>query len=147
MGADMIGYMIAGPAKIEDADLITKARDNARHVVKTLQDMLESDFDPPTRKPLRGSTETLDDRVLRIVVGDTSVEHGYFSGFNLDEFVTEFVEFWNRPDSRDAAYRMVGEHKVVFAGDRSWGDEPDGYGYRMLRDADTLGLTDDLGLF
>ena len=148
MGADMIGYMIAGPAKLDDADLIAKARDNARYVVGKINDYLEvRELADSADKPLRGSTATLDDRVQRIITDNCAMGADYFDGFNVEEFITEFVAFWNDPNTRDAVWRMVGDQKVVFAGDRSWGDEPDGYGYRMLRDADTLGLTNDLGLF
>ena len=145
MGADMIGYIIAGPEKLTDESLIAKARENARYVVGKLKDYLEfrgvSD-----ELPLRGSAATLDDRVKRIIMDNCAMGADYFDGFNVEEFITEFVEFWNSPTSRDAVWRMVGDQKVVFAGGMSWGDSPSGYGFTMLRDAEELGLTDDLGL-
>lgn len=147
MGADMIGYMVAGPRNIDES-LIAKARDNARYVVGKLNDYLEArELDENATQPLRGSTASLDDRVQRIITDNCAMGADYFDGFNVEEFITEFVEFWDRPDSRDAVWRMVGDQKVVFAGDMSWGDSPSGYGFTMLRDAEELGLTDDLGLF
>ena len=147
MGADMIGYIIAGPEKLTDESLIVKARENARYVVGKVNDYLEDrELIERIEKPLRGSTATLDDRVKRIITDNCAMGADYFDGFNVEEFITEFVAFWNDPNTRDAVWRMVGDQKVVFAGDMSWGDSPSGYGFTMLRDAEELGLTDDLGL-
>ena len=68
-----------------------------------------------------------------------------------EEFVDEFIHFWDEPCGRDVSCRTFctkpggGQKtlvKIVFAGDMSWGDEPEGYGYTTLKTSDMAGLHD-----
>ena len=80
------------------------------------------------------------------------VEAGHvFTGTadNLAKEVQAFVTAWNegrfrdlssRPDPRDPAW------KIVVAGERSWGDEPDGLGFQMLKKAFGLTIAQLLGV-
>ena len=67
----------------------------------------------------------------------------------LAKEVREFVDFWNDGCARDLACRPDPEHpgrKVVVAGELSWGDEPDGFGYQTLKRAFGLGIAQALGV-
>ena len=67
----------------------------------------------------------------------------------LAKEVQEFVAGWNDGCFRDLAFRIDPEkpgRKVVVAGELSWGDEPDGRGYQMLKKAFGLGIAQLLGV-
>jgi hypothetical protein len=76
---------------------------------------------------------------------DHDVEAEHVFGRSTEDLVQEvrqFVADWNDGGFRDLSYREDPLHprrKVVVAGDLSWGDEPDGAGYQMLKKA--FGLT------
>jgi hypothetical protein len=68
---------------------------------------------------------------------------------DLAKMVQGFVDDWNKPSFRDMATRQDPDHpdrKVVIAGDMSWGDEPDGAGYQMLKRAFGLSIAQFLGV-
>ena len=63
--------------------------------------------------------------------------------------VREFAAGWSDGRYRDLSFRIDPEkpgRKVVIAGELSWGDEPDGEGYRMLKKAFALGIAQRLGV-
>ena len=67
----------------------------------------------------------------------------------LAKEIQEFVAGWNDGGFRDLAFRIDPEkpgRKVVVAGELSWGDEPDGRGYQMLKKAFGLGIAQSLGV-
>ena len=67
----------------------------------------------------------------------------------LAKVVQEFAAGWNDGHFRDLAFRIDPEkpgRKVVVAGELSWGDEPDGRGYQMLKKAFGLGIAQLLGV-
>jgi len=67
----------------------------------------------------------------------------------LAKVVQEFATGWNDGHFRDLAFRIDPEkpgRKVVVAGELSWGDEPDGRGYQMLKKAFGLGIAQLLGV-
>ena len=68
---------------------------------------------------------------------------------DLAKQIQEFVAGWNDGQFRDLSYRDDPEkpgRKVVVAGELSWGDEPDGRGYQMLKKAFGLGIAERLGV-
>jgi hypothetical protein len=68
---------------------------------------------------------------------------------DLTREIQEFVTGWNDGCFRDLAFRDGPEkpgRKVVVAGELSWGDEPDGLGYQMLKKAFGLGIAQRLGV-
>ncbi len=68
---------------------------------------------------------------------------------DLAKEVQEFAAAWNDGCFRDLAFRIDPEkpgRKVVVAGEMSWGDEPDGRGYQMLKKAFGLGIAQQLGV-
>jgi len=67
----------------------------------------------------------------------------------LAKAVREFAAAWNEGRFRDLAFRVDPDEpgrKVVVAGELSWGDEPDGLGYQMLKKAFGLGIAQRLGI-
>jgi len=67
----------------------------------------------------------------------------------LARIVQGFVDDWNKPYYRDMASRPDPDdrnRKVVVAGELSWGDEPDGAGYQLLKRAFGLGIAQSLGV-
>ena len=77
-------------------------------------------------------------------------EHAFIG--TLDELakaVREFAMAWNEGHFRDLTFRIDPEkpgRKVVVAGELSWGDEPSGLGYQMLKKAFGLGIAQRLGV-
>ena len=68
---------------------------------------------------------------------------------DLAKIVQGFVDDWNKPHYRDMASRPDPDdrnRKVVVAGELSWGDEPDGAGYQLLKRAFGLGIAQSLGV-
>ena len=68
---------------------------------------------------------------------------------DLADEVRDFVANWNQGRFRDLTCRDDPEkpgRKVVVAGELSWGDEPDGAGYQMLKKAFGLGIAQRLGV-
>ncbi len=67
----------------------------------------------------------------------------------LVKAVKEFATAWNEGRFRDLSSRVDPDkpgRKVVVAGELSWGDEPDGLGYQMLKKAFGLGIAQRLGV-
>ena len=83
---------------------------------------------------------------------DHEVEAGHVFDGTLDDLakaVQEFVAGWNDGHFRDLAFRIDPQkpgRKVVIAGELSWGDEPDGRGYQILKKAFGLGIAQLLGV-
>jgi hypothetical protein len=81
-----------------------------------------------------------------------NVEAGHVFGSGLEGLakeVRDFVAGWNNGGFRDLSYRVDPLHprrKVVVAGERSWGDEPQGVGYQMLKKAFGLTIAQRLGV-
>ncbi len=92
--------------------------------------------------------------LMQSVLGDSDYDvesRHVFTGTpeELAKAVQEFVEAWNDSCFRDTSYRIdpdKPDRKVVVAGELSWGDEPDGFGYQMLKKAFGLGIAQRLGV-
>jgi hypothetical protein len=80
------------------------------------------------------------------------VEAGHVFGSapeDLAKEIRDFVAGWNNGGFRDLSYRVDPLHprrKVVVAGELSWGDEPQGVGYQMLKKAFGLTIAQRLGV-
>jgi hypothetical protein len=64
---------------------------------------------------------------------------------NPKKLVEEFIDFWANGYARDATSRLDPDDPtkiIMFAGSESYGDEPNGYGYNMLKKAFQVGLRD-----
>lgn len=65
------------------------------------------------------------------------------------EIVDNFVGLWRNGDARDCAKRedpFDSEVQIMVAGERTWGDTPDGDGFQTLRTAFELGIAQQLGV-
>ena len=80
------------------------------------------------------------------------VEAAHVFGISLEALTKEVWDFaagWNNSRFRDLSYRADPLHprrKVVVAGELSWGDEPEGAGYQMLKKAFGLTIAQRLGV-
>jgi len=149
MGADLIGYMCLGPKKISEAQAEAAER-RAWEIFQALKTWYGDDEgegeQPEILKGLGlgGVDEAYQLESLRFG-GDADIATA--TKDDIDALVDEIVGFWNDPGSRDAVDRWISDtEKVVFCGDMSWGDEPDGYGYRLLKMAHVLDILEPLGI-
>jgi hypothetical protein len=152
MGADLIGYLAKGPRTLDSALKDTaKARvAEVAVLVAELEAKLEAaDVDYPTDSddspaelrwdprlpaPLYDDLELAWDMLIRAVYGRLEP---------LD-IVDDLFHVWehgardshSRPDPDDP------EQRLMFAGELSWGDTPEGFGYKTLDAASALGLLD-----
>ena len=73
-------------------------------------------------------------------------------GVDSTEALARFlVRAWNEllPNARDVAFRQIpGDEtrRIIFAGDMTWGDEPDGTGYVLLRVMHGCGFAEASGI-
>lgn len=118
MGADLIGYLVLGPRQIE----------------RSTADF-EAFFDQHKSRFEDAAPEDPD----VIVPCDTEQWEAESHALSREAFVKgceAFVEFWNFNNSRDCASRALpgaeDTRKVMFAGDMSWGDTPEGHGYQCF---------------
>lgn len=139
MGADLITYIVVGPEKLNITKALRKRVitriENVASTVKQAQK--DPDFDW-SEDPLIGS------------MGEDLNEIEWVVDIEPEKFLNNFVAMWNKGEARDTNGRIVKMHgkkmRVVVAGDVTWGDEPSGDGYIMLRDAERLGLYELLNL-
>jgi hypothetical protein len=68
---------------------------------------------------------------------------------NPAQEIRAFVDWWATTDGRDTCSRTDPDdprQKLVYAGEMSWGDEPQGLGYQMLKKAFAWGFAKALGV-
>lgn len=131
MGADLLGYTIVRPLRGS-----TKIAE--KHIAKI--------------KTVLSSTKLTDAQKMKSL-GKLSVELNYshdvesMSDAEYIETIKDLVESVKLGDEggRDLSTRwaLIGGRKIeiLFAGDMSWGDEPDGHGYNILKTYDQLGIS------
>jgi hypothetical protein len=143
MGADQIGFLLIGPADIPERRIAVARRHAAR-----LKAAAE------TQRNQRTKTQQAIYRELRQALKDYE---GYPDGEDLDartqevaaegeSVVDEMLDAWGGDQPRDVASRTVGRQQIWYAGDMSWGDTPDGEGYRIARLALVSGVAARLGI-
>ena len=149
MGADFISYCCIGPIKLSASKKMRQKADQrvAKFIDLACHSMTLADDE----------VEEHDEELQNLA------RHPFFKHLELPEdvrwaqeykgqpekLVEEFLELWHG-GSRDSDSRAIPKdklkRKVVFTGDMSWGDEPDGYGFTMLKRADQSGLLDIYGV-
>lgn len=154
MGADFISYCVFGPKKLSTSKTVLK---KAEKVVKEYV-ALACELDELVKRGCDSSQGRLErdeaDEEVRSLMDKHGIECvedvrwacNYRS--TPTQFLDEFFDVWNNY-SRDSAGRDVPgrpKQKVWYAGDMSWGDEPDGYGYQTMKKADMCGLLPIFGL-
>lgn len=74
----------------------------------------------------------------------------YLTQIDHKKVVEDLFDLWNGQEAaRDWAERSVPYDvlkKVVVAGDMSWGDEPEGWGFETLKQTDALGIHPIVGI-
>jgi hypothetical protein len=138
VGADMIGFLVTGPRKINDRAVRKAARwlwqtiKCGRRVCSACDGDIGADVDD----------------VCPHCGHDVVALPELKSEAEVVEYVRKLVSDWP-PDFRDVASRQDPERDtdlLVFAGDMSYGDEPDGGGYQLLKTILGLGIADALGI-
>lgn len=136
MGADLIAYTVVGPPKLKPSRVLRKkALANAGHVIAAAQQAeKDPDFDWDQDKFLKNFEPEMFSEIASL---------------EAEQVLSDLLEVWEG-GARDSTSRVIafGKKKlrVLTAGEMSWGDEPEGFGYQTLRDADRLGLLDTLGI-
>jgi hypothetical protein len=166
MGADLIGFLVKGPVKFKKADIkkaekeAEKIIDYARKVCTLLEK--EAAIDGPT---LSSDEEKFLENCLK------SKELSGFNGqeqhddpHNCDSYletiatadaakeVADFIRWWSGEagrECRDTDSRIDPDDKkqqIVFCGESTWGDTPDGLGYATMRQANWFNIPENLGV-
>jgi hypothetical protein len=135
MGAELIGYVVKGPVKIQARRITAAARACLRQ-----------------RKALLGDAGKGAMRSERMDAAQ-SATGAYFDPHDIPvnpkAEIQAFVDWWVTLDSGDTCSRTDPDdprQKLVYAGDMSWGDEPEGTGYQMLKRAFAWGFAEALGV-
>lgn len=154
MGADFIGFILVGPKQIRMTEKqLRPAYEQARAVYEFAVKCQEPGFDPEAEikkdKRLKHLPEWVTDdyaEELQDLAAEFDAEHPMLAPVKA---VKTAIDVWNS-GARDSQSRLLSfDHlltklkhgfKILVAGDMSWGDEPDGYGYQTMRKADKLGV-------
>jgi hypothetical protein len=145
MGADMLGYLVRGPARIAKRRIETAARmilAAARQRRKTgLVDCPDCGYEIEAKQDFDGVCPGCCGRI-----GDPLVEIHTLR--EARAYVKRLADRWP-PDCRDTVSRCDPDDArqiLVFAGDMSYGDEPEGCGYQDLRELMRSGAAQALGI-
>jgi hypothetical protein len=135
MGAEQSGYLVKGPAKITAA----RVRAAVRACLRLRRELLASAADP----------ESSADRE-KVAYDRTGIE---FDPLEIPDDPTpairDFVDWWRTLGGGDTCSRTDPDDPkqvLVYAGDMTYGDEPDGYGYRKFKQAFAWGYAGALGV-
>jgi hypothetical protein len=166
MGADLIGYMAIGPVHL-DSRKIKTAKKKLKEVLDAYQQLIQScsgkeseDVWPDDVGDFMGADFTEGwkrTRVLQSLEIDCeyapdvqTLEDVGITG--ADATIDEFVAFWHDPGYRDTAIfrskcpKCSKPVQAVFAGDTTWGSEPDSEGFKIMKRAYMTGITKFLGI-
>lgn len=145
MGADLIGYICVGPKKISEAQA-QAAEAKAWQVFQGLRNWWQGFLLPPEIERTLSLIQIDEPSELEsLSFGDKGIKTA--TKDDIDALVDQIVGFWNDPMSRDSVNRWISDtEKVVFCGEASWGDEPDGHGYVMLKMVHVLNILNELGI-
>jgi hypothetical protein len=141
MGADLIGFLVKGPREL-DRDRFELARGIAANVVgqATIAYELELADEPVEREDF----DALDNTFI-----DLEYDLERIRGLDPEDLLKALVSVWEEHDARDLVTRTDPDdedQRIVFAGEMSWGDDPEGFAYQTIRDADKLGMLDVFGI-
>jgi hypothetical protein len=157
MGADLIGFLCKGPAKFRKSD-IKKAETRAAEIIifaAKVYELLKKEVKTPEDEeflescliasPLSGfnSQEQYDD------IRNCEPHLEDISAATAEDEVEQFVSWWESGSGRDTNSRLDPDNKrqkIVFCGDMSWGDSPDGHGYTTMNRAFWFDIPQNLGV-
>lgn len=157
MGAELIGWHAKGPTTLGGDDRLkavaaaAEIRRITQIVLKTFQQRRDAQTDEEEAKfPFPAVARNVD---FLVEAWDNEEERlmRRIAEMDVAGFVDTFIRWWNNGhQSYDTNSRWDPDDNdkvLVFAGASSWGDEPDGEGYTMLRDADRLGVLAACNIF
>lgn len=138
MGAELITYILKGPAELDESK-----RESAIKLAESVINLareLKAKGDDVTEK---------DWQSLRLLTGcDVEDALDSLAEMRAEEVVRDVYEAWSE-NFRDVNGRYDpddGDQKIVVAGELSWGDTPQGAGYRAFDAAAKLGLFEHFGI-
>ena len=145
MGADLCGYILVGPKKLEKKKV--KAVKQRFSSMKITAQKMQADRDWNSVAKLHKAFPEIDlDRsdVFGCEPAE-AIEHLANMEVNL---VVEFVELWEHGGSwRDYMSRLFKDRLILVVGERSFGDGPEtGSAWWMVDQLEALGLLDGLGI-
>lgn len=153
MAAELIAFIVKGPVKITKPRRARAVR-NAKWAIRQAQDLWK--VIAPTYElhyaglPLEEMPQGRWEPFLEELWESDPKAIERFAKLDPAQFVLDFKTFWDTPCDEDragATWRIDPDNrhkKIVFAGCATWGDEPDGDGYKLIRDAFRLGVMDGL---
>lgn len=146
MGADMIGYIVKAPAKFSDAQ-ITDAADK---LLKIARDLRKSGILECPNCATGVNIPNLQEDTICVDCGAHLPDYllKINSRVNARKKVKELIGDWP-PRFCDSNVRTDPDDPtqlLIFAGDMSWGDTPDGDGYNYLDALMMSGIADVLGV-
>jgi len=162
MGADLIGYFAKGPRNLPERAVPAAIAEADRRLdwLRRVQPALEAGDhralyellkDCPWTNP-EGSLPPLpgvDFEMVSYDLDDLIAKVGNVDALTGQSAVDEFRVNWP-PGFRDTAHVLdpdIPGKLIVFAGDRTWGDTPDGGGFQLLSRAGILGIAPVLGVW
>lgn len=140
MGADLVGYLVKGPAKLSRATL--------SRAIKRLQRELKKQRDSNVGVCYACDIESPVEDAVCQECGEQLIAAKLTDDKAIADKVTDMFEAWP-PDARDCASRADPDDPkqvLVFAGRETWGDEPDGSGYLYLKELLSLGVAETFGI-
>jgi hypothetical protein len=156
MGAELIGYQTMMPEKLtkeeekiinahlDELETLLKGKDFIKKLAKekTCDDPLLkklNDIAPLIPSEMENITFDSDDEEDQVELKDL-IESVYEYIPEARKFIKSICGFWGR-DTSYRGYTILGRtFYAVFAGEMSWGDEPDGEGYLLLKNLDRVGV-------
>lgn len=146
MSSCLLTFICVGPVKLsKDKRLRKKAVAQVRKYVAYVEavDVARNDNKEPPAPP----------RGFNKYNGDDSDDYRFMLGLDPEKVVDELFQLWSGKDLpsdvNTRTYRPWSSavtHKILVAGDSSWGDAPDGEGYRICQQSSCFGLFDLYGI-
>ncbi len=140
MGSSMVGFLVAGPARLDSAkraEAVELVKECAK-ICRIINQKIDEDEELTTEEIQFVIDRGIDADWEESIQGDLC--QNVPDEDEAETFVDSFIDFWHSPEERDTTYRFYQGKTILFAGDSSWGDEPDGSGYTMLKRASLTGI-------
>jgi len=154
MGADLIGYFVKGPHKFtaKARRAAVKAAQAQIDLCKEVTAWVDKHDGSPSCNEIAGllALGAAPSGAIRELLQDGNLDEiEDYAALDAAKEVEKFLLFWRDPGCRDVAWRVDPDNpkdRLLFAGDMSWGDEPEGGGYTAIKEAYALCIPDALGI-